>query len=76
MLRPHGTLVFKWSEVSYPLRDVLALTPERPLFGHRTSRNTHWCVFMKEGKPASIIPTVGEILAAEKSAGATPAQES
>lgn len=48
VLRPHGLLVFKWSEHCYPLRDVLALTERAPLFGHRTSRSTHWCVFMKE----------------------------
>lgn len=48
VLRPHGTLVFKWSEYCYPLKDVLALTPHKPLFGHRTTRSTHWYVFMKE----------------------------
>jgi SAM-dependent methyltransferase len=48
VLRPHGLLVFKWSEHCYPLKDVLALTPHAPLFGHRTTRTTHWCVFMKE----------------------------
>lgn len=48
VLQPHGLLVFKWSEVCYPLRVVLSLTPERPLFGQRTSKSTHWCVFMKE----------------------------
>lgn len=47
VLRPSGTLVFKWSEVQIPLTRVLALSPVRPLFGDRTSRNTHWCVFMK-----------------------------
>lgn len=47
VLRPHGLLVFKWSEHGYPLRDVLALTPHAPLFGHRTTNKTHWCVFMK-----------------------------
>lgn len=48
VLRPHGVLVFKWSEHCYPLQDVLALTPHKPLFGHRTTRTTHWYVFMKE----------------------------
>lgn len=48
VLRPRGTLVFKWSEHCYPLRDVLELTPHTALFGHRTSKTTHWCVFMKE----------------------------
>jgi SAM-dependent methyltransferase len=48
VLRPQGLLVFKWSEHCYPLKDVLALTPHKPLFGHRTTRSTHWYVFLKE----------------------------
>lgn len=47
VLKPGGTLVFKWAEHSIKLREVLALTPEKPLFGHRTSRTCHWCVFLK-----------------------------
>lgn len=52
VLKPGGCLVFKWAESSYALSEVLALTPERPLFGHRTSVSTHWCVFMKETQSA------------------------
>lgn len=48
VLMPHGMLVFKWSEHCYPIQDVLALTPCKPLFGHRTARTTHWYVFMKD----------------------------
>ncbi len=49
VLEPSGVLVFKWNEVQVPLRDVLALTPEKPLFGHTSGRRsgTHWMVFMK-----------------------------
>lgn len=49
VLRPHGVLVFKWNETQIPLRDILACTPERPLFGHRVGRlnRTHWMTFMK-----------------------------
>lgn len=49
VLRPEGTLVFKWNETQVPLRDVLALTPEKPLFGQKTGRGqrTHWLVFLK-----------------------------
>ena len=50
VLRPHGMLVFKWSEHCYPLKEVLALTPHKPLFGHRTARTTHWYVFMKDAE--------------------------
>lgn len=49
VLRPEGTLVFKWSEHNIPLADVLALTPERPLFGQRRGAGTHFVVFQKRG---------------------------
>lgn len=50
VLRPEGTLVFKWNETQVPLKDVLALTPEKPLFGQQTGRGmkTHWLVFLKD----------------------------
>lgn len=49
VLRPNGTLVFKWSEVQIPLSAVLNLTPEKPLFGdRRAGRGGQWVVFMKE----------------------------
>ena len=51
VLKPHGTLIFKWNEVDIPLREVLALTPEKPLYGHRSGKkaNTHWVAFVKHG---------------------------
>lgn len=51
VLRPHGVLVFKWNETQVKLRDVLALTPHSPLFGHPTGKGgkTHWMLFMKHG---------------------------
>ena len=51
VLASGGVLIFKWNETQIPLRDVLALTPEKPLFGHTSGRTgqTHWLVFMKEG---------------------------
>lgn len=48
VLKPHGVLVFKWGESSYRVAEILKLTPAKPLFGHHTSKTTHWCVFMKE----------------------------
>lgn len=53
VLRPGGTLIFKWSEVQIKLNEVLACFPVRPLFGHTTSRNmnTHWMVFYKPAAP-------------------------
>lgn len=49
VLRPLGTLVFKWNEHEIPVSQVLALTPERPLFGNRCGRTakSHWLVFLK-----------------------------
>jgi len=50
VLRPGGTLIFKWNEAQIPIADVLALTPELPLYGHRSGRlsKTHWISFIKE----------------------------
>ena len=49
VLRPGGTLVFKWADTDHPLSDVLALTEERPLYGHRSGKKagTHWVAFLK-----------------------------
>lgn len=50
VLRPRGTLVFKWNEHRVPVATVLALTNRRALFGNRcgASSRTHWIVFLKE----------------------------
>ena len=50
VLDDYGTLIFKWSEVDIPLKDVLkAIGGAEPLFGHRSGKNmnTHWMAFMK-----------------------------
>lgn len=49
VLRAGGTLVFKWNEHRVPVKTVLAMTSEKPLFGHRSgsAAKTHWIVFMK-----------------------------
>ena len=49
VLRPEGTLIFKWSESDIPVREVLALTPMKPLYGHRSGKagKTLWVAFMK-----------------------------
>jgi SAM-dependent methyltransferase len=54
VLKPFGTLIFKWNEVDIPLQDVLALAPYEPLYGHRTGKSakTHWVAFMKPGQEA------------------------
>lgn len=52
VLQPGGVLVFKWNETQVKVREVLALTPERPLFGQVSGRRgmTHWLVFMNGGQ--------------------------
>lgn len=49
VLKPEGTLIFKWCSDETPLSQILALTPERPLFGHRSGKQqkTHWVAFLK-----------------------------
>jgi len=50
VLRPEGVLIFKWSSVQFPLKDILPLAePHKPLFGHPSGKrmNTHWVAFMK-----------------------------
>lgn len=49
VLCPGGTLIFKWNEHRVPIKSVLAMTPEKPLFGQRVgaTAKTHWIVFMK-----------------------------
>ena len=52
VLKPDGTLVFKWNETDITVSDILSLTPEKPLFGSRCGKlsKTHWIVFLKEAK--------------------------
>ena len=47
VLKPSGVLIFKWAETEIPLSEILALTPEKPLFGHKTSKHTRWVTFIK-----------------------------
>jgi SAM-dependent methyltransferase len=58
VLRPLGTLIFKWNEHRVPVSTVLALTPERPLFGQRcgATAKTHWIVFMKTAENPAELP--------------------
>ena len=49
VLKDEGTLIFKWNEVSIPLKDILVLTPYRPVLGHPSGKRmgTHWVLFIK-----------------------------
>ncbi|MCM6931254.1 class I SAM-dependent methyltransferase [Enterococcus italicus] len=46
VLKPNGSLIFKWNEEQVRLKDVLATIEYKPLFGNKRSK-THWLVFMK-----------------------------
>lgn len=54
MLKPNGTLIFKWCETQIPLKEILALTPEKPLYGHKGGQKsvTHWMAFLKQNTGA------------------------
>lgn len=49
VLKPGGILIFKWNETDIPVKEVLKLTDEKPLFGNRSGKasKTHWICFMK-----------------------------
>lgn len=50
VLAKNGTLVFKWNEDQIKVKDILALTDAKPLYGHISGKRskTHWIVFIKE----------------------------
>ena len=49
VLEPEGILIFKWNETQVLVSELLALTNEKPLFGHKSGKRekTHWIPFMK-----------------------------
>ena len=49
VLKPHGTLIFKWNEERILVSDLLNVLKVEPLIGHRTrqSSKTIWMAFMK-----------------------------
>ena len=50
MLKLNGTLIFKWSDIDIKVNEILKLTDQKPLFGHKSGRlnKTHWICFMKD----------------------------
>jgi SAM-dependent methyltransferase len=68
VLKPCGTLVFKWCDSDVPLQEVLALTPEKPLIGNRkpATSKTHWILFIKsESEPCADCEGLGFIQATD-----------
>ena len=49
VLKPYGTLIFKWNEVQIPVKDVIAAIGVEPLYGNRSGKQgkTHWMAFIK-----------------------------
>lgn len=49
VLKPGGTLIFKWCDISVSTKEILNAIDFKPLFGHRSGKksNTHWMCFMK-----------------------------
>ena len=52
VLKPYGTLVFKWNEQQIPTSTVIDIIGQKPLFGHYSGRGgkTIWMCFMKGGQ--------------------------
>lgn len=49
VLKPNGTLIFKWNEQEIKVSEILSLTDQKPLFGNRCGKTakSHWLVFLK-----------------------------
>jgi ubiquinone/menaquinone biosynthesis C-methylase UbiE len=49
VLQPGGMLIFKWTATENPVSEILKLTPQKPLFGHKSGKQaqTHWIAFQK-----------------------------
>ena len=47
VLKPNGTLIFKWNEEQVKLGEILSVITYQPLFGNKRAK-THWLVFMKQ----------------------------
>ena len=49
VLKPNGSLIFKWNENQIKLTEILNIIEYKPLFGNKRA-DTHWLVFLKEGE--------------------------
>lgn len=50
VLKPHGTLIFKWNETRIPTKEVIKAIGREPMYGNRSGKQgkTHWMAFIKE----------------------------
>ena len=49
VLKPNGTLIFKWNEQEIPVSKILKVIAHQPLYGHKSGKlqKTHWMAFIK-----------------------------
>ena len=49
VLKPCGTLIFKWNETDIPVSEIIKVCGSPPLYGHRSGKGgkTHWLAFIK-----------------------------
>jgi SAM-dependent methyltransferase len=52
VLKPTGTLMFKWNEDQIKFRDVIKVFGQKPILGDRRSK-TRWSIFLKGDKDDS-----------------------
>ena len=49
VLKPNGTLIFKWNETDIKVSEILSVIPYIPMYGHKSGKGgkTHWLAFIK-----------------------------
>lgn len=49
VLDDYGVLIFKWNSIEVPVSEILKLTDQKPIIGHKSGKrsDTHWLTFMK-----------------------------
>ena len=52
VLKPNGTLIFKWNEQQIPTARIIEIIGQKPLFGHTSGKGgkTIWMCFLKNEK--------------------------
>ena len=50
VLKPNGTLIFKWNEFDIPVKKIIDVIGVFPLYGNRSGKKskTHWMCFIKD----------------------------
>ena len=50
VLKPNGTLIFKWNEAEISVSEIIKVIGYTPLYGHKSGKSskTHWMAFIKD----------------------------